>query len=345
MVRPSVFAALALVAGVATSAFADGGRTIHVASSFPLAPPLFADATNSVAKRVSDLTDGALTLVFHEPGVLAPAAETLDRLSHNQISAAWATAGQLADKDTAFELLSSIPFGPETNEYLAWLFEGGGLDISRRLFAEQGLHNIPCLVFPPEGSGWFRNEIRTVDDLRGLKIRYFGLGGRVLAKLGADARQMPAGEIVNAMRRGDIDAAEYSVPSMDLSIGLQNTARYYYFPGWHQQATLYELYFHLDVWDSLTAKEQQIITDACSISIQHGIVSAEAMQTKALRQLRNSSVKLRRWSPRLLLAFEAAWDAVAAEQKMRSSRFREVLDSYQRFHRDFVFWKRFSYLH
>lgn len=345
MVRPSVIAALALVAGLVTSAFADGTRTIHVASSYPLAPRLFSEATNGVSKRVADLTDGALTLVFHEPGVLAPAADTLDRLSAGKISAAWATAGQLADKDTAFEILSAIPFGPDTNEYLAWLYEGGGLDISRRLFAEHGLHNIPCMVFPPEGAGWFRKEVRTVDDLRGLKVRYFGLGGRVLAKLGADVRQMPAGEIVNAMRRGDIDGAEYSLPSMDLSIGLQETARYYYFPGWHQQSTLYELYFHLDVWDSLTEKEREVVTTACGVAMQEGIARAEAMQAKALRQIRKGGVKLRRWSPRLLLAFEAAWDAVATEQKKENSRFREVLDSYQRFHRDYLFWKRFSYLH
>jgi TRAP-type mannitol/chloroaromatic compound transport system substrate-binding protein len=344
MIRLSAIVGLALTAGLATPAWAGGTTTIDVASTFPLSLPLFSQAVASLTRQVESLTDGEVRLAFHEPGGLAPAAETLDLVASGKLAAAWATAGQFATHDSAFELLSSIPFGPDTVEYMAWLFEGGGLALSRDMFGAYGVHSIPCMVFPPEGAGWFSKEIRSVDDLRGLRIRYFGLGGRVLAKVGADVVQMPAGDIVGAMRRGEIEAAEYSLPSMDLVLGLQDVAKYYYFPGWHQQSTLYELYVNQAVWGKMTPKQQETIEAACAVVMRDGIGRAQTMQTEALQELKARGIKLRRWSPDLLMTFEAAWAAVADEQMATSPKFREVYESYDRFHKNYEFWKRFSYL-
>ncbi|MBS1183981.1 MAG: transporter solute receptor [Proteobacteria bacterium] len=317
---------------------------IHVASTPLLSLPLFSEATGRLSEQVDSLTGGEVKLVFHVPGDLAPAFGTMDQVSTGQLAAAWSTAGQLANRDSAFELLSAIPFGPGTIEYITWLFEGGGLTLSRQLFASYGIHNVPCLVLPPEGAGWFSKEIRSVDDLKGLRIRFFGLGGRVLARLGADVVDKPAGEIVDAIKTGEIEAAEYSLPSMDLTLGLQNIAKYYYFPGWHQPSTLYELYFSDRTWGELTAKQQETIETVCSAVMLEGIGRAEAMQTEALEKIKEQGIKLRRWSPDLLLTFEATWGAVAAEEMAANPRFKQIYESYQRFRRDYEFWKRFSYL-
>lgn len=344
MIRLWAIAGLAVTAGLATFAFANAATVIHVASTFPMSMPLFSEAAGRLSDQVDSLTDGEVKLIFHVPGDLAPVSDTMNRVSSGEIAAAWSTAGQFAGHDSAFELLSSIPFGPGTVEYMAWLFEGGGLTLSRELFASYGIHNVPCLVLPPEGAGWFSKEIRSADDLKGLRIRFFGLGGRVLTRLGANVVQTPPGEIIDAIKSGKIEAAEYSLPSMDLALGLQNVAKYYYFPGWHQPSTLYELYFGEATWRGLTDKQHETIETVCAAVMRDGIGQAEAMQTDALDEIKKSGVKLRRWSPDLLLTFEAAWSAVAEEEMGTNPRFKEIYQSYERFRNNYGFWKRFSYL-
>lgn len=334
-----------IVAGLALPAVAADATTIDVSSTFPLGLPLFADTTKTITRQVSDLTEGGLQLVFHEPGDLAAATQTLDMVAEGKLAAAWSTPGVFTRHGAAFEALSSIPFGLDIHEYMAWLLRGGGLALSRKLFAAHDIYDVPCLILPPEGAGWFSKEIKTDNDLRGLRIRYFGLGGRVLSKLGAKVVPIPAGEIIGAMQRHDIDAAEYSLPSMDLVLGLNKVADYYYFPGWHQQTTLYELYFNKSVWESFSDKQRETIETACSVTMRDGIASAAIMQIDALRNMKSSGVKLRRWSPRLLLELEAAWGEVANELRQTDAGFREIMDSYEEFRKDYVYWKRFSYLH
>lgn len=345
MFRLRVIAGLVANTGLATLAFASDATVIHVASTFPTSLPLFSEAMGRLSDQVDSLTGGEVKLIFHVPGDLAPASTTLAKVGTGELVAAWATAGQLAESDSAFDLLTSIPFGPDSLEYMSWMFNGGGLTLSHELFASYGIHNVPCMVFPPEGAGWFSKEIRNLDDLKGLKIRYFGLGGRVLSQLGAKVVPLAAGEIVDAIKSKKIDAAEYSLPSLDLTLGLQNVSKYYYFPGWHQPSTLFELYFNLRTWQALTSKQQNTIETVCAAVMRDGIGQAETMQMEALDKIKNSGITLRRWSPDLLLTFEATWNAVANEEMMANPRFKKIYESYERFHENYSFWKRFSYLH
>lgn len=345
MVGQSNIAWFAVFTSIVLPAAAADATTIDVASAFPLGLPLFDTATKTIARQVAELTDGSLTFVFHNPGDLAPATDAMDMVAAGKLAAAWATPGVFYQHGPAFEALSSVPFGPDINEYMAWLLQGGGLDLSRKLFAAHGIYNIPCMIFPPEGAGWFTKEIKTSNDLKGLKIRYFGLGGRVLSKLGASVVPMPAGDIIGGMKRHEIEAAEYSLPSMDLVLGLNKVADYYYFPGWHQQTTLYELYINKDVWDHLDPKQQETVETACAVVMRDGMARAAIMQVDALRNIKSSGIKLRRWSPRILLEFEAAWNEVAGELRATDASFREIMDSYDDFRKDYVYWKRFSYLH
>ncbi len=345
MIRQLAIAGLAFFASLVASAHAGDAKVIHVASTFPLSLKLFSEATGRLSEQVDSLTGGEVQLVFHVPGNLAPASSTVDRVATGELAAAWSTAGQFATHDSAFELLSSIPFGPDTMEFMAWFMEGGGLTLSRELFASHGIHNVPCMVLPPEGAGWFSKEIKSVDDLKGLRIRFFGLGGRVLARLGADVVRMAPGDILDAIKKGEIEAAEYSLPSMDLTLGLQNVSKYYYFPGWHQPSTLYELYFSGATWHSMTEKQQQTIETVCAAVMMDAIGRAEIMQSEALEEIKKRGIKLRRWSPELLLTFEATWGKVADEEMAANPHFKQIYESYVRFRDQYGFWKRFSYLH
>ena len=146
------------------------------------------------------------------------------------------------------------------------MYEGGGLEMARRMFHAQGVHNIPCGLIPPEASGWFREEIRSINDLKGMKMRFFGLGAKVMQKMGVETVQIPPGEIFAALQSGDLDAAEFSLPAMDQPLGFQKVAKYYYFPGWHQQATFFDLDINLVVWESLADRHKAISNSRAATS-------------------------------------------------------------------------------
>lgn len=317
---------------------------LDIASTFPPSLPMLGDGMRRMMEQVARASAGSLVLRLHEPGVLVPGAETVKAVSEGRVDAAWAGAGWFAGSDSAFNMFSTVPFGPATSEYLAWMYHGGGLELARGMFARHGLYNIPCAIMPPEASGFFRREIRTVEEFRGLRMRFYGLGAQVMDRLGAVVRQLPPGEIPAAMASGEIEAAEFSVPSMDLPLGLHRYARYYYFPGWHQQATLFDLFIGLDRWRSLSEQHRTLIEMACGDTMRDLLARAEAEQWQALRDMQSLGVQLRRWSPEILVAFEDAWNEVAAEEVRRNPSFARVWQSYDAFRSNYATWRRMNFL-
>jgi TRAP-type mannitol/chloroaromatic compound transport system substrate-binding protein len=173
-------------------------------------------------------------------------------------------------------------------------------------------------------------------------MRFFGLGAKVMAKLGVATQQLPPGEIRRALETGAIDAAEFSLPAMDQLLGLQQVARYYYFPGWHQQATFFDLYINKARWDALSGQDQAIIELACGDTVREIIARGEAAQWKALKQMQTEGVQLRRWSPEILVAFENAWNQVLAEESEANPNFRRIYDSYAAFRANYRIWHYLS---
>jgi len=293
---------------------------------------------------VSRTSAGTLELTFREPNTLVPAADTVKAVSEGRVPAAWAGAGWFAASDSAFNLFSTVPFGPAMGEYMAWLFNGGGLELAREMFHAKGVHNIPCGMIPPEASGWFRREIKTTGDLKGLHMRFFGLGARVMQKHGVITEQLAPGEILAAMESGKLDAAEFSLPAMDKPLGLFKLAKYYYFPGWHQQATLFDLYVNKAVWDGLSQQHQAIIEVACGDMMRRMMATGEAIQWEAMKQLQAEGVHLKRWPPEILVSFEDAWLAVVKEESEANPNFALIYKSYAEFRANYAIWRHFSAL-
>lgn len=317
---------------------------MDIASTFSSSLPMLGEGMARLVERVGVASGGSLVLRLHEPGALVPGADTVNAVARGQVAAAWAGAGWFAGQDSAFNLFSTVPFGPAASEYIAWLYHGGGLELAREMFHARGVHNIPCALLPPEASGWFRQEINAVAQLRGLRLRFFGLGARVMQRLGATTVQLPPGDIAAAFAANTIDAAEFSVPSMDLPLGLYRHARYYYFPAWHQQATLFDLYVNLDRWRAMSDQHRAIIELACSDLMRDMLARGEAEQGDALRVLQERGVELRRWSPEILVAFEDAWGAVVAEEVASSPSFARVWRSYEAFRANHALWRRLNNL-
>jgi TRAP-type mannitol/chloroaromatic compound transport system substrate-binding protein len=341
-----------IIAGLCALAIALAGhapasaQNVHldVASTFPSTMPVLGEVSRRLPSLAAKASGGELQLEFHEPGKLIPGAETVNAVAAGRIPAAWAGAGWFSAKDSAFNMFSSVPFGPDIGEYIAWLYHGGGLDMARAMFHKYAVHNIPCGLIPSEASGWFRKEIKTVEDLKGLRMRFFGLGAKVMEKHGVVTVQLPPGEVLAALRSGTIDAAEFSLPAMDQQLGFQDVAKYYYFPGWHQPATLFDLYVNKTVWDGLPEKHRVIIETACGDAMRDMIAEGEALQWKAMKEMQASGVKLKRWPPQILISFEDAWKQVVAEESAQNPNFKQVYDSYAAFRENYALWSNFNSL-
>ena len=318
--------------------------TLDLASTFPGSMPILGDAAHRLAERVKRATGGEVVFNFYEPGKLVPAAETVHAVAAGKVAAAWAGAGWFAGNDSAFDFLSSVPFGPEMGEYMGWLYVGGGLELARELFHARGVHNIPCGMIPPEPSGWFRKEIKTLADLKGLKMRFFGLGAIVMQRLGVVTQQDPPGEIFAKLKDGSLDAAEFSLPAMDLPLKFYEVAKYYYFPGWHQQSTLFDLDINLEIWNGLDDRYKATIELACGDIIREMIAEGEAAQGQAIKEIQAQGVNVRRWSAPMLVEFETAWKQVVEEESAKNPNFKRVYDSYATFRKNYATWKHLSKL-
>ncbi|HZO00081.1 MAG TPA: TRAP transporter substrate-binding protein [Burkholderiales bacterium] len=346
MNRLSVLALAAVLALPAVAQQPAPKLRLNMASTFPGAMVLIGDAAkNKLPEKIARASGGEIELRFNEPGALVPAAQAMDAVSAGSVDAAWAGAGWYSGKDTAFNMFSTVPFGPGIGEYLAWMYQGGGLPLSREMFAKYNLHNVPCTIIPPEASGWFRKEIKTLQDLRGLKMRFFGLGARVMEKLGVSTQQLPPGEIFQALQTGVIDATEFSLPAMDQKLGFYQVAKFYYFPGWHQQATFFDLYFNKAKWDAMPDRYRAVIELACGDLMREAIAEGEASQWKAMKEMQDKNgVQIRRWSPEIMAAYEKAWNEVVAEESAKNPSFKRVWDSYAQFRKDYAIWRDMGYL-
>jgi TRAP-type mannitol/chloroaromatic compound transport system substrate-binding protein len=336
--------AAAIGLGAASATAQDKKVRIQMQSNFASTLALLGPNAKYTVDQINKLSGGSIEMKFFEPGALVPPGQAFDAVASGALDAAWATPGYWTGKDIAFAVYSTVPFGPGIPEYLAWMKEGGGEKAMQELYAKFGIHSIMCHLIPPEASGWFRKEIKTVDDMKGLKMRFFGLGANVMQKLGVSTQLLQAGEIFQALQLGTIDATEFSMPVMDLSLGFHQVAKFYYFPGWHQQATVGDLIFNKAKWDSLSATQKAQIEAACDQTVLKGISVGESVQGPALKEIESKGVKLMTWSPEFLASFEKEWKVVAAEQAEKSPEFKKAWDSLSKFRAQYSAWRERGYL-
>ena len=249
------------------------------------------------SENLRKMSGGALDIKFFEPGALVPAFEIFNAVSKGSAEAGWTTPGFHVNTIPSAPWFTTVPFGPQAGEYLAWLKYGGGHKLKDEIYARHGVRGISCIMITPEASGWFRKEIKTLDDLKGLKMRFFGLGARVMQKLGVQTQLLPPGDIFPALERGLIDATELAFPSIDIKQGFHQVAKHYYFPGWHQQSSVGEFLVNLKKWQELSEEHRRMIEVACDANITWSFVTSEARQFGAMREMVDKhGVKIHFWS-------------------------------------------------
>jgi TRAP-type mannitol/chloroaromatic compound transport system substrate-binding protein len=329
----------------ATAAPAAENVQLKVASAFPTSLVLIGEGAVTYSDKVKRVSGGTLEMKIFEPGALVPALEAIQAVSKGSVDAAWSTAGYIAGTDLTFNFFTAVPFGPDAPEYLAWMYYGGGLELANEMFAEHNVKYIPCTVSPPEASGWFRKEIKSLDDLKGMKMRFFGLGARVMDKMGVATQLLAGGDIFQALQLGTIDSTEFAMPAMDESFGFYQVAKYYYFPGWHQPASILGLFINMDLWNGLSDQHQAILEVTCGDMIRHVLARGEALQAPAMLRMRDKhGVKIMYWPPEFLQAYEKAWQEVIKEESKNNAQFRKVYASYSKFREEFKLWGANGYL-
>ncbi|OXT01610.1 C4-dicarboxylate ABC transporter [Notoacmeibacter marinus] len=338
-----------LLAGsiLAQPALAADKLLLKVPVAFSTELPSLGTPIPRVAEEVELMSGGNIKMKVYEPGKLVPPFEILDAVSAGKINAGYTTAGYWAGKIPAAPLFSAVPFGPEAGEFMAWMYYGNGLDLYQRMYDEAGYNVkvLPCAIIAPETSGWFSKEINSPEDLKGLKMRFFGLGGKVMEKLGVATSLLPGGEIFPALEKGAIDATEFSMPAIDQRLGFYKVAKYNYFPGWHQQATVFELLINKDAWNEASEQHQAILSEACKASMADSFAEGEALQAGALKKnVEENGVELRKWSPEMLDLFRTTWDQVAAEESANDPFFAEVYEDLTAFREEYNLWEENAFL-
>lgn len=292
------------------------------------------------SQSIERLSDGKFTMRFHEPGALVPALECFDAASKGSVESCYTTPGYHVGKiGEGASFFTAVPFGPGLGEFMAWKMFGGGDEIRMKKYAEHGVIAFDVLAIGPETSGWFKREIASVEHLKGLKMRFFGLGAIVMQKLGVSTQLLAGGDIYPALEKGVIDATEFSMPNMDIKYGFHQIAKFNYYPGWHQQTSVSEVLMNKAKYDALTDQYKAMIQIAAGDNVLHTFAETEALNPGAMNEMLDKhGVQNKRWADADLAAFEKGWVEVVAEQSAKDPWFKEIAESYFAFRKVYATW-------
>jgi TRAP-type mannitol/chloroaromatic compound transport system substrate-binding protein len=244
--------------------------TLKLAHVWPKGFPLFSTSVDDYAALVSEMSDGRIEIkVDSKNKHKANAGGVFDFVKSGQYDIGQSASYYYGGKDPDLLFFTTMPFGMTTAEQYAWFYEGGGLELANKAYAKHGMEILPALNTGQQMGGWFRKEIKSVDDLKGLKMRIPGYGGKVMAGVGAVPTNLPAGELYQALERGTIDALEWVGPSLDLRMGFHKVAPYYY-TGWHEPSTELMYMFNKEKLNSLPAWAQSILRNAAKLTSYNG---------------------------------------------------------------------------
>jgi TRAP-type mannitol/chloroaromatic compound transport system substrate-binding protein len=335
-------AALAAAASLATPGLASAQPRLRWRSpgSFPKSVDTFWAAHERFCHRVGELTDGHFQLLPFGPGEIVPALQVMDAVGQGSVECGFTGAGFYFGKDPTLAIGAAVPFGLSSRHTWSWLVAGGGRDIMREVYRDQGVHAIPMACTGAQMGGWFRREIRGVEDLRGLKFRIAGLGGMVLTRLGVVAQQLAPGDIYPALERGVIDAAEYVGPYDDEKLGFNRIARFYYYPGWQEYAPSVDMMVNAQMWDALPAHYRHAM-EAAGTETWHWVMARyDMLNPPSLRRLIAGGAQLRAYPRAIMDASYRATQEMYAELGAQNPRFRRVWEHWERHRLEQIQWFR-----
>jgi TRAP-type mannitol/chloroaromatic compound transport system substrate-binding protein len=291
-----------------------------------------------MAKAVAEATDNKFQIQTFAGGEIVPALQALDATSNGTVEMGHTASYYYFGKDPTFAFGASVAFGPNQRLNQGWWYQGGGKEVLNEFYKK---YNVTMLLGGNTGTqmgGWFRKEIKTVADLKGLKFRLGGFPGRVIAKLGGVPTSIAGADIYPALEKGTIDAAEWVGPYDDEKLGFYKVAKNYYYPGWWEGGTMISVFINLDKWNALPKAYQAILTNAAAYANSWMMAKYDELNPPALRRLIANGVKLRAFSPAIMVACLKAAHELHAEISKTNASFKKVYDSMNSFMKPGYSW-------
>ncbi len=336
-------AGLGIAAGAASApAIAQAAPQIRwrMASSFPKSLDTLYGTAEQIATRVSRITDGKFEIRVFAAGELVPALQVMDAVQNGTVECGQTASYYYVGKNPAFAFDTALPFGMNCRQQNAWMYYGGGMELMRELFRPHNIVNFPCGNTGTQMAGWYRKEIKSVADLKGLKMRVAGLAGQILARLGVVPQQIGGPDIYPALEKGTIDAAEWVGPYDDEKLGFHKVAKYYYYPGWWEGSAQLSIYVNMKQWAALPKSYQEAVEVACAESNIHMVAKYDARNTEALRRLVAGGAQLRPFPRPVMEACYKSALELYDEFSAKSPEFKKIYSAWRKFRDDQFLWFR-----
>ncbi len=307
-------------------------------TSWPKSLDTLYGACEFFAKRVSEITDGRFQITVFAGGEIVPALQVLDAVQNGSVEMCNTASYYYWGKDAAFTFGTALPFGLNARQQLAWFHQGGGNELMNELFATYNCIGFPAGNTNAQMGGWFRKEVNTSEDLKGLKFRIGGFAGRIVSKLGVIPQQIAAGDIYPALERGTIDAAEWVGPYDDEKLGFAKVAKYYYYPGWWEGGATGHHLINLEAWNKLPKAYQAAIYAASGETMVWEMSKYDYVNPPAIRRLIQGGAEVKPFSQEILEACLKAANETYAELSASNPRFKKMYDSLTAFRSDSYLW-------
>lgn len=302
--------------------------TWRLASSFPNALDTIYGAAEVLARRVGELTDGRFRIRPYSAGEIVPAFEVLGAVQNGTVEAGHGASYYFQGRNPALIFDCTVPFGLTARQLNAWFYYGGGLDLTREMFADFNVINFPGGNTGTQMGGWFRREINSLRDLRGLKMRIPGLGGEVMSRLGVTVQVIPGGEIYPSLERGAIDATEWVGPYDDEKLGFQEIVKDYYFPGWWEPGPGLSFYVNRTAWDRLPSAYRQAFEVATGEANENMLALYDAVNAPALQRLIDQGVRLHPFPDDVMAAARRTTEELL-EEASSDAFYRKIYSAYR----------------
>lgn len=335
-------AAVATASTLAAPALAQSMPEVkwRLASSFPKSLDTIYGAGEYFAKRVAGLTDNKFQIRVFAAGEIVPGLQVLDSVQNETVECGHTASYYYVGKDPTFAFDTAVPFGLNTRQHNAWVYQGGGLELMRDFYKA---YNVTSFLVSHTGAqmgGWWRKEIKSPEDMKGVKMRIGGFAGQVMSKLGVVPQQIAGGEIYPALEKGTIDAAEWVGPYDDQKLGFNKVAPFYYYPGWWEGSAALTLYVGLKAWASLPPAYQEAITAATADTVSWSVAKYDAQNPKALRELVASGTKFLPFPQSVMEACFNAANELYADTVAKNPKFKKVFEPWKQFRSEQVLWFR-----
>lgn len=314
----------------------------RLTSSFPKSLDTLFGVADVFAKKVSDMTGGKFVISTHAAGEIVPAFGTVDAIQAGTVECASTAPYYYFGKDPTFALGCAIPFGLNSRQMTAWMYEGNGLKLMREFYRPFNIISFPMGNTGAQMGGWWRKEIKSLADIKGVKFRTGGYSGKVFERIGGVAANIPGGEIYAALEKGTIDAAEWVGPYDDEKLGFQKVAQYYCYPGYWEGGPQLDLHVGIKAYDALSAEYKAIVESAAAYAHTDMQAKYDARNSAALKRLVAGGTKLIRFPKDVMdAAFKEAM-ALESENSANNPAWKKVHTDFAAFRRDANLWFRFT---